>query len=109
MCELLSTSVRTAKKEHTCSLCGQPIEVGTTYDKSFVKSDGPQKTKTHIHCTALATKLRLWYFSDEDITQNDFLTELRDTYKAETGKKGSVNVWIEYMCKKHDVSKEVRI
>lgn len=74
MPEMLQEAERIAKKQHTCSYCGEPIEKGEVYEWAKMKYDGRfYEWKNHKRCGFIADQL--WGFADPDdgMTQDDFM------------------------------------
>lgn len=53
--QILSEAIRKARKQHSCSECGRPINVGENYYNQTAVVDGDfQYSCTHTRCEAIA-------------------------------------------------------
>ena len=65
MLEIISTTWRTARKEHRCNYCGGIIRPGERYEYSVNKFDGDiYEWKSHEKCTFIAGEI--WDYADPD-------------------------------------------
>lgn len=73
MPEILQTKDRKARRTHTCSYCGEPIEKGEVYEWAKLKyEDMIYEWKNHTKCGFIANEL--WEFADPDdgMSEDDF-------------------------------------
>ena len=72
MVEIISQKDRKARKTHTCSYCGDVIEVGEIYNHTVLKFDDIYTWDAHLKCIFVATEL--WDYIDpvEGMTDDDF-------------------------------------
>jgi hypothetical protein len=64
-----------ARKNHCCSWCGGTIQIGESYRKQTMFSDGSAYTwKNHRSCDELTTRLKMFENHDygEGLSQSDF-------------------------------------
>ena len=83
MPELLRSEIRTARKPHTCSLCGAEIKTGEQYGYDTYKFNGEvYDWKTHMECDAVSSFL--WDYVDpyEGMTSDDFLDACADVCRT---------------------------
>ena len=74
MPELLRSEIRTARKPHTCSLCGEEIKTGEQYGYDTYKFNGEvYDWKTHMECDAVSSLLWDYVDPDDGMTSDDFL------------------------------------
>lgn len=106
MVEVITTTMVTAKKDHICDYCLLPISKGTKYEKSFLRGDDVYNWKSHLHCIELANKMNMWEWVDEGLTAEDFKEEVMEAYLNYTGKKGTVQECVDYLCEKFGIGKE---
>lgn len=79
MPELLRSEMRTARKPHTCSLCGAEIKTGEQYGYDTYKFNGEvYDWKMHMECDAVSTFLWDYVDPDEGMTQDEFLEACDD-------------------------------
>lgn len=70
-----------ARKNHRCNWCGQTINVGEVYQRSFNKYDSDVYTwKNHLFCQKVANELNMFDWCDEGVTDDDFSEVIDDTY-----------------------------
>ncbi len=68
MTEVIGSTKRRARKQHTCDHCRTPIEPGEEYDRCFLKDGGDTWVWTsHVDCSALAQ--RMW--DDQDLCTDE--------------------------------------
>lgn len=83
MPELLRSEIRTARKPHTCSLCGAEIKTGEQYGYDTYKFDGEvYDWKTHMECDAVSAFLWDYVDPDEGMTSDDFLDACADVCRT---------------------------
>lgn len=83
MPELLRSEIRTARKPHTCSLCGAEIKTGEQYGYDTYKFNGEvYDWKTHMECDAVSTFLWDYVDPDEGMTQDEFLEACDDVCRT---------------------------
>jgi len=80
-------TIRTAKSQHICDLCGMPINIGEKYENTVIKNENIYAFKNHKKCYQIAVKLEMFDFCDDGLTTNDFKeaidTEYRNFFKIE--------------------------
>lgn len=70
-----------ANKSHKCDYCNQLIEKGSVYMCSTHVYEGEiYKWRTHNYCAEIVTKLDLWSFCDEGVTQEDFIESIKEEF-----------------------------
>lgn len=69
-----------AIKEHTCDFCLGKIEKNSRYIKSVYKHDYIYTWRTHIHCSEIASKLKMYDNCDIGLTTNDFNECINEEY-----------------------------
>lgn len=73
MPEILQERDRKARRQHTCSYCGEPIAQGEVYEWAKLINDGYiYEWKNHKRCGRIAAEL--WEYADPDdgMTEDDF-------------------------------------
>lgn len=71
-----------ARTQHYCNYCGGVISVGDTYEKSSHKHDGEIYTwKSHVKCSAIASKLKMFDYADDGVTAGDFRETILQEYR----------------------------
>jgi len=71
-----------SKKEHKCNFCNGKINKGNYYLKSIHKYDVIYTWKTHIHCSEIADKLRMYDHCDEGLTSDIFIETIKEEYNS---------------------------
>ena len=70
MVEIISDSMVTARKEHTCSFCGLPIKNKAKYNRAVIKESGNIYVwKSHKSCMDLAQNIE---DCDDGVSQYEF-------------------------------------
>lgn len=81
--EIISTSKQKARKKHICNFCELPIEIGTIYERQVCKDSDIYTWKSHIYCSEIAHKLKMfdgvW---NDGLTANDFKECITQEYKS---------------------------
>lgn len=63
MIEIISSCIRTARKQHTCDLCGMKIQPGEKYNYAFCNNDGETYGwKGHEKCSFISDEI--WDYCD---------------------------------------------
>lgn len=63
MIETISSCIRTARKQHTCNLCGGKIQPGEKYNYTFYSNDGEAYGwKEHEKCSYISDEI--WDYCD---------------------------------------------
>lgn len=79
--ETLRKQTPTAHKIHKCDWCGGEINIGEKYDRSTCAFDGKlYEWKNHISCRKIASKLEMFDWCDDGVTEDDFRTGIQDEY-----------------------------
>lgn len=85
MIETISSCIRTARKQHTCDLCGTKINPGEKYHYSFMVYDGNQTYdwKEHEKCAFICSEI--WDYCDpwDGMTYeifDDAVTDIRQVF-----------------------------
>jgi len=102
--EIISTSKPKARKEHTCNYCAGRIQKGEVYERSYLKNDDPYVWKSHLNCSAIATKLDMFNNCDvEGLTDDDFQEMIREAYSDmhNDNKEVSFLEILETVCNHH--------
>ena len=80
--ETLSQGKHKARKDYICNFCGGKINAGTVYDSQSIVNDGDFYVwKSHISCDDLVSKLDMYSWCDDGVTQDDFATEVQEQYQ----------------------------
>lgn len=70
---LLESKIRIATKEHKCNFCSGVIFKGDKYDwQKFVHDRVLYEWKAHLSCCDIASKLEMYDYADEGVTEEDF-------------------------------------
>jgi len=78
----LGFKTQKAQKPHKCDWCGLVINIGIIYERQGVLSDGNMFTwKNHVHCSELATKLKMYDECDEGLSAEDFRENVLEAYR----------------------------
>ena len=112
--EVVSSTIVTARKEHTCDWCSEKIKVGSKYEKSFLKDGDVWTWKNHIHCSEIARKLKMFdggpvdeYYFKETVDEEYMRIMIKnpiEIYKSDSFKMPSFGEQLEFVCKFHNVS-----
>ena len=103
--EVLSEKSPKARKEYRCDLCTGTIEVGTTYTRRSICSDGSVSDFViHKECDELATVTKLYEESPCGVSSDDFKELLSNYFDYTEGNEyefaklilKNVNYEIEY-------------
>lgn len=79
--DVLEQKTRTARKEHKCNFCGETIHVGEKYDWQKNVSEGSiYEWKAHLSCCSIASKLSMYDYADEGVTDDDFKEMINEEY-----------------------------
>lgn len=71
-----------SRKEHRCNFCGGKIKVGTLYDSQSIVNDGDFYVwKSHVSCSELVSKLDMYSWCDDGVTEDDFTNEIQCQYQ----------------------------
>jgi hypothetical protein len=71
-----------ANKDHKCNFCCQIIDKGGNYLKSTHVCDGHlYEWKSHIYCSKIASKLRMYDDVDDGVTDEHFQETIRCNYQ----------------------------
>lgn len=73
-----------AIKDHRCNYCCLPIIKGDTYLKSTYKYDTVYSWKSHLSCSEIANKLKMFDNCDEGLTADDFREIISNEYHVIT-------------------------
>lgn len=77
----LDSKQRIAKKRHKCNFCNGIIEIGEKYDWSKNVFDGViYEWKNHISCGQIASKLNMYDWCDDGVTEEDFRESIQEEY-----------------------------
>jgi len=81
--DTLSSSKHKARKEHRCNFCGGKIEIGTIYDSQSIVDGGDFYVwKSHISCGDLVSKLEMYDWCDDGVSEDDFNSEVQEQYQS---------------------------
>jgi hypothetical protein len=76
------TTKRKAIKPHKCNYCELPIHKGSLYEVGVFKFDDSVYTwKNHIACAEIASKLKMYDYCDEGLTEEDFQENISEEYQ----------------------------
>jgi len=79
--ESLKTSKPKARKKHTCNFCHETINSGEVYDNQTNIYDGELYTwKSHLKCSEISQKLKMYENCDEGVTDNDFYDYINEAF-----------------------------
>ena len=80
--QTLSNSQRKARKIHECNFCAEKINIGEKYDHQACVKDGYMYDwKSHLHCSELASRLKMYDSCDEGVTHEDFIEIIQEEYR----------------------------
>lgn len=75
MIELIHETTITARKEHRCSYCGEPIQKGEPYHRATLKDDYIYTWKSHLDCLHISARI----CDDGDgVSEDDFRNFIED-------------------------------
>jgi len=69
-----------ARKQHSCDLCWQPIEVGSTYLNAVYKHDYIYSWKMHKHCNEIAVKLKMYDDYEDGLDSDSFKEQIDNEF-----------------------------
>lgn len=71
-----------ARKKHNCNYCGFVIENKEKYLRSVNKHDGEVYTwKSHLSCHEIASKLNMFDYADDGVTEDIFQESINQEYR----------------------------
>lgn len=71
-----------ARKKHRCDYCLQPITPGEIYERTVLKYDDIYSWKSHLHCSTIAHKLKMFDNADEGVNDEYFGESIRSEYQS---------------------------
>ena len=85
-----------ARKDHVCNFCHGIIPRGEKYERQANIYDNKVYTwKAHFRCLEITSKLKMFDYCDEGVTQDDFYETINETY-ANINKELTENPEFEY-------------
>jgi len=111
--EIISYNTPKAKKEHNCDWCGEKINIGSKYERSFIKDGNVWVWKNHFRCSKIAEELKMFdgdpvdeYFFKETVNEEyqKIMSEKHtEIYKSETFKTPTFKEQLDFVCEFHKV------
>lgn len=89
--EFYNQQVRTARKEHICTLCRRPILKGDEYVDTVCKCYGENlyTSKMHFHCDDLTHRYVDFLEPDEEYNEDDVLNDIYEKLCANCESRAS--------------------
>lgn len=78
--DILSNKNVKSRKNHSCNYCGIEIAKGEIYNRQVSVYDGIYTWKSHLRCQEIASKLNMFDYCDEGVTDQDFTDFINDAY-----------------------------
>lgn len=110
MTSIINTELK-ARKQHTCCLCGCPIEKGEQYIRQFQQEDRCT-LKMHKDCFGLLSDFSDQEDYEEGVSSEDFINRVddyvNDNHYQEDGWNGSVYEQVKMIVKELEDKNEQR-
>lgn len=101
MIDIISDTKQKARKDHKCNYCNQPILKGESYHAMVLKYDDIYQWKSHLRCDKIASKLKMFDYSDEGVTDEYFHECINEAYynlTEEDALKTSFAERLDFVC-----------
>jgi len=78
---ILEPTKTKANKQHQCNYCLGVIEKGESYERSVHIYDDLYTWKSHLKCSDIASKLKMFDYADEGVTHDYFYESIIEEYR----------------------------
>ena len=70
-----------SRKIHNCSYCNGQIAIGEIYNRTKLKYDYIYTWKSHLKCSEIADKLKMYDNDGEGLTHEDFCESIKEEFR----------------------------